>query len=319
MDGGFPRRPAWASESGLVGIFDALRGRTQAGAAPTSTRCSRCRPPRSRCRPRPASRRPARASVCFRAAEGPAFAQTQADVVALLDNDDDPDVEQHTDDVRLHLAASPGSEDVVRAGHRPARGQHLAGGAGLRPGAAVLAGRLPRPGRPAARAGLPLQAGHVLPVRARPGRPAPRQPARDPGPRPADDDLPIEPTSALDGALGRPRALTRSVGSAGLSRTALSDCSPVDGACDASVAGRPSVLAARPAGRASAAARPWPSVSVSGSTSIWLTTCAGDEVLQRPHEVGQVDPVHRRAVADRLVEEDDVLVRVGVRRAAARG
>jgi hypothetical protein len=36
-------------------------------------------------------------AVCFRAAEGSAFAATQADIVALLDNDDDPDLEQHTD------------------------------------------------------------------------------------------------------------------------------------------------------------------------------------------------------------------------------
>ena len=36
-------------------------------------------------------------SVCFRAAEGAAFAQAQRDVVQLLDNDDDPDVEQSTD------------------------------------------------------------------------------------------------------------------------------------------------------------------------------------------------------------------------------
>jgi hypothetical protein len=36
-------------------------------------------------------------SVCYRAAEGAAFAQTQKDVVELLDNDDDPDVEQSTD------------------------------------------------------------------------------------------------------------------------------------------------------------------------------------------------------------------------------
>ncbi len=36
-------------------------------------------------------------SVCFRAAEGPAFAQTMTDVVTLLDNDDDPDVEQSAD------------------------------------------------------------------------------------------------------------------------------------------------------------------------------------------------------------------------------
>jgi hypothetical protein len=36
-------------------------------------------------------------SVCYRAAEGSAFAQTQQDVVTLLDNDDDPDVERTTD------------------------------------------------------------------------------------------------------------------------------------------------------------------------------------------------------------------------------
>jgi hypothetical protein len=36
-------------------------------------------------------------SVCFRAAEGPAFAQATRDLVELLDNDDDPDVEQSTD------------------------------------------------------------------------------------------------------------------------------------------------------------------------------------------------------------------------------
>ena len=36
-------------------------------------------------------------SVCFRAAEGAAFAQTQTDVVALLDADEGPDVEQSTD------------------------------------------------------------------------------------------------------------------------------------------------------------------------------------------------------------------------------
>jgi len=37
-------------------------------------------------------------SVCYRAAEGAAFAQTQADLVELLDNDDDPDVERSTDE-----------------------------------------------------------------------------------------------------------------------------------------------------------------------------------------------------------------------------
>ncbi len=39
-----------------------------------------------------------RGAVCFRAAEGPAFHQTLQDVVALLDNDDDPDVELSTDE-----------------------------------------------------------------------------------------------------------------------------------------------------------------------------------------------------------------------------
>jgi hypothetical protein len=37
-------------------------------------------------------------SVCYRAADGAAFAQTQADLVELLDNDDDPDVELSTDE-----------------------------------------------------------------------------------------------------------------------------------------------------------------------------------------------------------------------------
>ncbi len=37
-------------------------------------------------------------SVCFRVAEGAAFARTEADIVAVLDNDDDPDLERHVDD-----------------------------------------------------------------------------------------------------------------------------------------------------------------------------------------------------------------------------
>ncbi len=37
-------------------------------------------------------------SVCYRAADGPAFAQTMADIVALLDNDDDPDVQISQDE-----------------------------------------------------------------------------------------------------------------------------------------------------------------------------------------------------------------------------
>jgi hypothetical protein len=37
-------------------------------------------------------------SVCYRAAEGAAFAQTQTDIVALLDADEGPDVERSTDE-----------------------------------------------------------------------------------------------------------------------------------------------------------------------------------------------------------------------------
>lgn len=36
-------------------------------------------------------------AVCYREAEGSAFAQTQADIVQLLDSDDDPDLERSTD------------------------------------------------------------------------------------------------------------------------------------------------------------------------------------------------------------------------------
>ncbi len=39
-----------------------------------------------------------RGAICFRAAEGPAFQQTLEEIVALLDNDEDPDVEISTDD-----------------------------------------------------------------------------------------------------------------------------------------------------------------------------------------------------------------------------
>ena len=37
-------------------------------------------------------------AVCFRAAEGSAFAAAEAEIVAVLDNDDDPDIEKHVDD-----------------------------------------------------------------------------------------------------------------------------------------------------------------------------------------------------------------------------
>jgi hypothetical protein len=37
-------------------------------------------------------------SVCFRATEGAAFAQAEREIVAVLDNDDDPDLERHVDE-----------------------------------------------------------------------------------------------------------------------------------------------------------------------------------------------------------------------------
>jgi hypothetical protein len=79
-----------------VGIWDALTGRSKPvranldalfslpAAAVTLQTAADFRPTGS-------------GSVCFRAAEGVAFAQTQRDVVTLLDNDDDPDVELSTD------------------------------------------------------------------------------------------------------------------------------------------------------------------------------------------------------------------------------
>ena len=52
-------------------------------------------------------------SVCYRAAEGAAFAQAQADVVELLDNDDDPDVERSTDSFGFTwLLARQGPDDL---------------------------------------------------------------------------------------------------------------------------------------------------------------------------------------------------------------
>ena len=54
-------------------------------------------------------------SVCYRAAEGAAFAQTQRDVIELLDNDDDPDVEQSTDSFGFTWLVARQSPDDVSA------------------------------------------------------------------------------------------------------------------------------------------------------------------------------------------------------------
>ena len=54
-------------------------------------------------------------SVCYRAAEGAAFAQTQRDVIELLDNDDDPDVEQSTDSFGFTWLVARQTPDDVSA------------------------------------------------------------------------------------------------------------------------------------------------------------------------------------------------------------
>ena len=54
-------------------------------------------------------------SVCYRAAEGAAFAQAQNDVIELLDNDDDPDVERSTDSFGFTWLVARQSPDDLSA------------------------------------------------------------------------------------------------------------------------------------------------------------------------------------------------------------
>ena len=79
-------------------------------------------------------------SVCFRAAEGGAFATLAADVARAADSGRPRSRSPGL--LRLHVAAgAPRARRVQRPGHRPARGQLLPGGGRVRPVAAVLAGR----------------------------------------------------------------------------------------------------------------------------------------------------------------------------------
>ena len=138
-----------------------------------------------------------RGSVCYRAAEGAAFhADPGRRRGAARRRRRRPEVETSTDEFGftwLLVHRRPGRH-VGRAVHRPARGQHHAGERGLRPRAAVLAGPVRRPVGPPGRPGLPLQAGHVLPVRARPARSGATTCSRSAGPRPrCRAELPIEP------------------------------------------------------------------------------------------------------------------------------
>jgi hypothetical protein len=52
-------------------------------------------------------------SVCYRAAEGAAFAQTQDDIVALLDADEGPDVERSVDDFGFTWLVTRPDPDAV--------------------------------------------------------------------------------------------------------------------------------------------------------------------------------------------------------------
>ncbi len=107
-------------------------------------------------------------AVCYRAAGGAAFAQTENEILSLLrDAPDAPGVTTSHDEFGYTwLVVDDDPDDVGRAVHRPARREHHLGGPGLRAGAAVLAGAVRGPRRPSRRAGLPLQAGHLLPLRA---------------------------------------------------------------------------------------------------------------------------------------------------------
>ena len=196
-----------------MGLWDALTRADARRSRPTSTRCSWCPSAAITLRDRGrAARRPGIGSVCFRAAEGAAFAA-------------DPGRRRraarrrrrrarrrgHARRVRLHLAGRSHRDPTTSSGlctdlHAVNTALEDQGfGAGLL--CSLVAVRATPSGR-RGRAGLPLQAGHVLPVRA--DRPASaRQPARAPGPRPprrraADGAGP----AALARALGRARAVS---------------------------------------------------------------------------------------------------------------
>ena len=119
-------------------------------------------------------------SVCFRAVEGKTFSDIQQDVRDLLDMDAGKPggglpVEVTKDSYGYTwLVSNHMSDEMDAPGHRPARGEQRAGRQRVRPAAAVHAGGLQGRARPPARARLPVQAGHVLPV-----RPAVRRRQRD--------------------------------------------------------------------------------------------------------------------------------------------
>ncbi len=146
-------------------------------------------------------------SVCYRGAAGAAFAQAQRDIVDLLQSASSaPEVRVSADSFGftwLTVAGDPGDSSGLCTDLHAVN--TTLEDAGFGSGLLCTLVPLPRRERPAARAGLPLQAGHVLRVRA--DRPAPaRQPAGAARPRRARPGAP-------DGA--RPPPVARRVGCSG--------------------------------------------------------------------------------------------------------
>ena len=153
--------------------------------------------------------------MCFRAADGAAYQQTQDDVVALLEDDPDkPDVAVSRDDFGFTWLVVTARPDRRRGPvHRPPRRQHRARGAGLRRRAALLGGAVRRPRR-AGGSGWSTSTSRAPSTRFAPTGPQTRdnlleiqRPRRAQG-RAADGAGP----PALARPLGRPRPLTRRVG-----------------------------------------------------------------------------------------------------------
>ena len=130
-DPGRARPPADAGS--LMGFWDAVRGR-RTTSPPTSTTSSGAERRDHAADGGSGSRRPARARSASAPPRARRSPQTQTEVVALLEADPDtPEVEVDHRLLRLHLAlgrARPARRR--RPLHRPARGQHGPGVAGLR-------------------------------------------------------------------------------------------------------------------------------------------------------------------------------------------
>ena len=112
----------------------------------------------------------------------------------IRDDAEAPEVTRHAGRLRLHLAGRrrrPGRHG--RPLHRPPCRQHHPRAQRLRRRAALLDGALRQRLRSAVRADLPLQAGHVLPLRAAPAS-SPATPCWScPCATSSDEELPMEP------------------------------------------------------------------------------------------------------------------------------